>query len=92
MNCPRCSSIDVKCRGRRNALYPLGILAVVGIPFAMLHQASSPYEYQCNGCGLELTRRTTVGKTAGIILLVLVVGLTVLFAIVAFAIITRRIS
>ena len=70
----------------------MGILALVGLPFAMLHQVSSPIEYRCNSCNLDFNRRTIVAKIAGIFLIALVVGLSVLFTLIGWAIITGRIS
>ena len=37
---------SIQSHGKRYSLYPSGIVAIVGLPFAMLHQLSSPQEYQ----------------------------------------------
>ena len=92
MTCPRCSAANIECHGQRYALYPAGFLALLGFPFAMLHQVSSPRDYRCNACGLDFRRRTTLGKVAGIVLIVIVAGFSVLFAVIAWAMITGRIS
>jgi hypothetical protein len=77
MNCPKCNSADILVHGKRNALYPLGLYAVVGLPFAMLHQASSPIDYHCNGCGTNFARRTKTGRVAWVCLVLSIVGLVV---------------
>ena len=89
MNCPKCQSTDLQNRGRRNAVYPSGIIALVGLPFAMLHQASAPQDYHCNACGSEFSHRTKTAKiarmalfaTAGIMLVLL--ALSILYAILS---------
>lgn len=88
MNCPSCNSTNLQARGKRNALYPAGCLALISLPFAMLHQVSSPHDYHCQGCGVDFTRRTTVSKIARVVLLFLVLGLFLLFAVLAGRIIT----
>lgn len=45
MICPSCKWLKLQFRGRRYAFYPLGIAAVVGLLFAMLHQADAPQTY-----------------------------------------------
>ena len=87
MNCPACNSTALQLRGQRNALYPAGIMAIVGLPFALLHQASSASEYHCNGCGTDFTRRTTIAKVARILMILLVVGIILLFTTVAIVMI-----
>ena len=89
MNCPSCNSTDIQARGKRNALYPAGCLALISLPFAMLHQVASPHDYHCQGCGVDFARRTTVSKIARVVLLSLVLGLLLLFAFLAGRIITR---
>jgi len=69
MECPHCRSSEVQARGKRYALYPLGIVAIVGWPLAMLHQASSPREYHCEGCGADFSQRTTFAKIARFVLI-----------------------
>jgi hypothetical protein len=73
MNCPKCDNDkDVICHGRRYALYPSGCLAVIGPFLAILHQASTPVDYECKRCGLRFGRRSTAAKVAlfGILLFV----------------------
>ena len=88
MNCPSCTANDIQSRGKRNALYPAGILAIIGLPFAMLHQISSPCDYHCNACGADFALRTTAGKIALVGLLILAVAVLVLFTGIAYSIVT----
>jgi len=82
MNCPSCASSDIVARGKRNAIYPSGIVTVIGWPIAMLHQLSSPYEYRCNRCGLEFVRRSRIGQVALVLLILFLI--VVALALVAF--------
>jgi hypothetical protein len=73
MKCPKCDrDEDVICHGRRYAMYPSGCLAVFGPFLAILHQASTPVDYECKGCDLKFARRSTAAKVAliGILLFV----------------------
>lgn len=70
IRCPHCGSTKVQWRGKRNALYPVGILAFIGLPFAMLHQVSSPQEYRCGECAFDFRRRSTMARIAWVLLLV----------------------
>lgn len=88
MNCPSCHSTDIQARGKRNALYPAGCLALISLPLAMLHQVASPHDYHCQSCGVDFARRTTVSKIARVVLLSLVLGLLLLFAVLAVRLIT----
>jgi hypothetical protein len=74
MNCPRCESTHLRWRGKRHALYPVGLAWALGWVIAMLHRVSSPHEYCCRDCGREFAARRTAGK----------VGLAVLIAFVVF--------
>jgi uncharacterized protein (DUF983 family) len=92
MNCPRCNSADIQCRGKRNALYPAGCLVIIGVPFAMLHQASSPQGYHCNACGFDFSQRTAPEKFAFAVFVVVVAGFVLLAAFIVLAIISGAIS
>jgi hypothetical protein len=73
MKCPKCNSDkDVVCHGRRYAMYPSGCLALIGPFVAILHQASTPVDYECKSCELKFVRRSTSAKVAlfGILLFV----------------------
>ncbi len=80
IQCPHCGAASVHWRGKRNALYPVGILVVIGLPFAMLHQVSSPQEYRCEDCAHSFQRRSTLSKIA----LVLLILFGVVFGLLAF--------
>ncbi len=47
-----------------NALYPLGLVQFIGLPFALLHKASSPVSYECGACGEKFGVRSEVAKVA----------------------------
>ena len=87
MNCPSCNATDIQFCGKRNALYPAGIVAIIGLPLGMLHQISSPHEYHCNACGTDFARRTTSGKIAYVGLFILAAVFGLLFAGIAYVII-----
>ena len=74
----------MQARGRRHAFYPVGIAAVVGLPLAMLHQASSPHLFHCEGCGLDFQHRTTAAKIARVVLFAVCIAL----ALVVVSIVT----
>lgn len=81
MNCPACNSANIQGRGKRHALYPLGIAAFVGLPFAMLHQAAAPHLYHCGDCSLDFTRRTSGARVAHVALITVIIAIA--FAILA---------
>ena len=85
INCPTCGSTAIQSHGKRYSLYPSGIVAIIGLPFAMLHQLSTPQEYHCGGCGADFAHRTTIARIARVFLFVFGIGLAllVLLAIVA---------
>jgi hypothetical protein len=72
--CPTCHSDDLRSRGKRYVLYPLAMVAIIGIPFAMLHRASVPVDYHCNRCGQEFSRRTIPARIASAFFILLVLG------------------
>ena len=92
MKCPSCSSTDIQSRGKRNALYPLGIVAIIGLPFAMLHQASAPQEYHCDACGLDFAHRTTTARITRVLLFVFGIGFALLIITVIVAFIAAQSS
>ena len=70
----------------------MGVVAIIGLPFAMLHKIASPHDYHWNGCGKDFARRTTAAKIAWVALLVFIFGFTLTAAVFAFAVITGRVS
>jgi hypothetical protein len=89
MNCPSCHATDIPSLGKRYALYPAGVVAIIGLPFAMVHQLSCPLDYHCGACGADFARRTAVGKIAHVGLYVLVIVFGSLFAVAAYSLFTR---
>jgi hypothetical protein len=81
MNCPVCKCTNIQGHGKRHALYPAGIVAIVGLPFAMLHQAATPELHHCLDCGHDFTRRTLSARIAHVALIVLIVALSVVILI-----------
>lgn len=61
------------CHGKRFAVYPAGCLSIIGLPLSMLHQASSPIDYECRKCGIIFGKRDGVAKFALIFLLLMLV-------------------
>jgi hypothetical protein len=92
MNCPACNSGKIQARGKRHALYPLGIVAVVGLPFAMLHQAATPQLYHCGDCSHNFARRTASARVAHLAFVTLIVAmaLAILFSIGSLILSLRR--
>ena len=88
ITCPTCGSTSVLNRGKRYSLYPSGIVAIIGLPFAMLHQVSTPQEFHCNGCGLDFAQRTMTARIARVFVFIFGIGfgLLVLLAFVALII------
>jgi rRNA maturation protein Nop10 len=80
MRCPECGSATVESLGKRNFPYPLALVLVLPLVFAMLHQASSPIDYRCPVCGLRFARRTRPARFALITMVLIVVLLVMLFA------------
>ena len=64
MVCPECGSSGVESLGKRNAQYPVALLAILGPGLAMFHQAQSPLDYRCPTCGLRFARRTRAARIA----------------------------
>lgn len=62
IECPVCHSTEVHACGKRYVLYPVGPLAIFGITFAALHQASAPFDYRCQACGKSFIRRTPIAR------------------------------
>ena len=79
--CKKCGSDQIQVIGKRNALYPMGCLYVLGPLFASLHQLQSPVDFRRNGCGRQMGRRTLFSKVA----LVLVIGM--ILAMIGFAVV-----
>ena len=70
MKCPKCKNeTSVICHGKRYAMYPSGCLAILGLVLAILHQSSTPIDYECEACGHTFSKRSTAAKIgmAGII-------------------------
>lgn len=81
MECPTCRSNDIHARGKRYALYPAAIPVVVGLGLAMIHQASTPFDYRCNACGREFARRSKIARVAWIIWLPLIWYFAIAFSL-----------
>ena len=79
MDCPECGSNEVESIGKRNFPYPIAFLAVLPLAFAMLHQASSPFDYRCPRCGLHFARRTDAGRFALGTVFVIIFAVPVVF-------------
>jgi hypothetical protein len=56
-------------------MYPVGCLVIIGPILAMIHQASSPVDYDCNSCQLQFASRSTAAKGVVIGFLLFVVYL-----------------
>jgi hypothetical protein len=78
ITCPTCSSTSIQERGKRYSLYPSGIVAIVGLPFALLHQVSAPQEFHCDSCGLDFAQRTLTARIARVFLFMFAIGLALL--------------
>ncbi len=76
--CPACGSACSATAGKRFALYPAGCLSVLGLPFAMFHQAQMPLEYRCPGCGTAFKRRSGLAKF-NLVMLIPIAGVTALY-------------
>jgi len=92
MRCPYCNSSNLHICGKRNALYPIGLVAIIGLPFSLLHQASSPIDYKCKECGVGFQHRTITAKIARGVLVLLVSGIVLLIGVLVFAILNGLIS
>jgi transcription elongation factor Elf1 len=92
MTCPICNSTNVEARPKQRGLYPLGPVAIFGLPFAMLHQASEAQQFHCAACGQVFQRRTTAAQIARVLLLFFGVafGLLIIIVIIAFVITQSR--
>ena len=84
MNCPTCNSTNIQIRPKQRGPYPLGIVAIFGLPFAMLHQVSGAREYHCDSCGSDFAQRTVAAQIARILLFIFGIGFAVLI-LLAFA-------
>jgi hypothetical protein len=83
ITCPSCHATELISRGKRNAFYPIGCLAIVGLPFAMLHQAASPMEYECKACRQRFSRRTLMARIS---LALLIAGVLMVVALIIFTV------
>lgn len=70
MHCPSCASTSIRGLGKRYAFYPCGIVAVIGYPLAMVHQASQPFEYRCKACDASFSHRTIAARITRVMLYV----------------------
>ena len=82
IKCPACGSASIQNRGKRYALYPSGIVVIVGLLFALLHQLSTPYEFHCDGCQTDFMHRTTIARIARVFLYVLGIASVLLVLLV----------
>jgi DNA-directed RNA polymerase subunit RPC12/RpoP len=92
MTCPTCNSAEIRARGKRNMFYPLGMIAIIGLPFALLHQLSSPLSYHCNECGLDFAQRTKTARVAHLFLILLAIVFGLLIAVGAIAVLIENAS
>jgi predicted RNA-binding Zn-ribbon protein involved in translation (DUF1610 family) len=80
MNCPECGSAGVQSFGKRNWLYPVSLIMIIPLVFALLHQASSPFDYRCPMCGLRFARRSTPARFALLAMIFVLVGIVLVLA------------
>lgn len=74
ISCPACGdSSSIQSHGKRYAVYPSGCLLLGGILLPLLHQASSPVDYECGKCGKKFGVRTATARIALVLLVVLLV-------------------
>jgi DNA-directed RNA polymerase subunit RPC12/RpoP len=78
MRCPECGSPTVESRGKRNVPYPLALVVILPLVFALLHQASSPVDYRCPNCGLRFAWRTSTARFALITMVLIIAALVIL--------------
>jgi hypothetical protein len=92
MECPHCRSSNFEARGTRYSLYPLGPVAIVGLPFALLHQVSLPRQYHFGACGVDFVHRSATAKVARFVLVAFYVllGFAVAAAIIGLMVTQRR--
>jgi hypothetical protein len=59
-------------------------VAVLGLPLAILHQASAPREYHCQACGVDFGCRTKGAQIAYVALIALsaAIGLALLTGLI----------
>jgi endogenous inhibitor of DNA gyrase (YacG/DUF329 family) len=81
MQCPECGSPTVESLGKRNVPYPLALVVILPLVFALLHQASSPVDYRCPKCGLRFARRTSTARFALITMVLIIAALVILFGL-----------
>jgi len=63
LRCPGCGNpSSIISHGKRYAVYPFGILALLGLLLSSLHQASSPVDYECRACGRKFSARSALAK------------------------------
>jgi hypothetical protein len=89
MRCPECASASIQSFGKRNWLYPVALVVIIPTVFALLHQASSPFDYRCAVCGLRFARRTTAARFALFVLIFVLAGVVVLLALVFLSSLAR---
>lgn len=63
IKCPKCNSDEsVEFRGKRYLMYPAGCLMIIGPFVSIIHQATTPIDYECTKCELKFGKRSTVAK------------------------------
>ncbi len=83
-HCPKCGEEnEIRSSGKRYAVYPSGCLVLLSLPFAAIHQGSSPVDYHCEACDHQFGVRSIWAKIClGIIwLLILSLVVGVLFVV-----------
>lgn len=74
--CPKCDEQSkITCLGKRHSFYPAGCLMIVGLPFAALHQASCPIDYECQTCSAKFGIRSFLAKLNLIFLWLLILSI-----------------
>ncbi|WP_367871998.1 hypothetical protein [Luteolibacter sp. Populi] len=74
IQCPRChDGSSLTSRGKRYPLYPAGLVVLLGLPLAILHQSSSATICRCGKCGKDFGLRSTLARICLVILIVVLI-------------------
>ena len=86
IQCPRChDGSSLSCLGKKYAFYPAGLLLLLDLPLAILHQSSAPTIYRCGKCGKAFGLRSTLARVCLVILIVLLIPVLLMVAALAAA-------
>lgn len=72
--CPFCKSDRIQSRGRKYPIYPAGCVSLIGFPLSLFHQGQTPYQFKCEACGREFTKRTGLAKLNLVVLILIVIA------------------